>query len=217
MMNPMVKICGIASKNDYATCFNAGAKWVGMVYYPGSARHLDLATLADLATCGSAMGSNAPEKILLSVDVIGDALAPLIKALQPNKLQLHGNETLNDVAEITAQFGLPVIKTVAIKTLGDLDQCNKWDGLADWLLFDAKVRKGSQPGGTGHSFDWSILQSYKGRLPWMLAGGLNEQNIAEAIRISGAKAIDVSSGVESKPGKKDSKQIHAFIQATQSV
>jgi phosphoribosylanthranilate isomerase len=216
-MNPLIKICGITSKNDYATCFNAGAKWVGMVYYPGSPRHLDLARLAEMATCGLAMGPNAPERVLLSVDIIGEALAPLIEAAQPNKLQLHGNEKPDDVAAIKAQFGLPVIKAIAVKTLDDLDQCDKWNSLADWLLFDAKVRKGFQPGGTGHSFDWSILQNYKGRLPWMLAGGLNEKNIAQAIRISGAKAIDVSSGVESKLGEKNSEKVHAFIQATQLV
>ena len=216
-MKPLIKICGITSKNDYATCFNAGAHWVGMVYYPNSARHLNLAALADLSACGAELGPTAPKRVLLSVDIIGNQLAPLIKAAQPDKLQLHGNEKPIDVAAIKAQFGLPVIKAIAIKTLDDLDQCNKWNSLADWLLFDAKVRKGFQPGGTGHSFDWSILQNYKGRLPWMLAGGLNEKNIAQAIRISGAKAIDVSSGVESKLGEKNSEKVHAFIQATQLV
>jgi len=112
---------------------------------------------------------------------------------------------------------LPVIKAIAIETAADLDQCAKWDDFADWLLFDAKVKAGFQPGGTGHQFDWTILANYRGRLPWMLAGGLDRQNVASAIKISAAKAVDVSSGVESSPGKKDAEQIHAFIRAAQLV
>lgn len=216
-MSAKVKICGITTRDDYVTCFNAGATWVGMVYYPGSTRHLDLVALADLATCSAEVGPKGPQRVLLSVDIIGDDLAPLIKAAQPNKLQLHGNEKLNDVAAIKVQYGLPIIKAISIKTPADLDQCKKWEGLADWLLFDAKVQDGFQPGGNGHSFDWPILQGYKGRLPWMLAGGLNQKNVAEAIRISGARAVDVSSGVESNPRKKDAEQIHTFIRATQLV
>ena len=216
-MSPKVKICGITTRDDYVTCFNAGATWVGMVYYPGSARHLDLVALADLAACGTEVGLNAPLRVLLTVDIIGEQLAPLIKVAQPDILQLHGNETPDNVAAIKAQFGLPVIKALAIETLSDLNQCPKWEGLADWLLFDAKAKKGFQPGGTGHSFDWHILQSYRGRLPWILAGGLNQENASKAIQISSAKAVDVSSGVESGPRKKDAKQIHAFIRATQLV
>ena len=102
-----------------------------------------------------------------------------------------------------------------VETAADLDQCAKWDNLADWLLFDAKVKAGSQPGGTGHQFDWTILANYRGQLPWMLAGGLDRHNVASAIKISAAKAVDVSSGVESYPGKKDAEQIHAFIRAAQ--
>ena len=89
---------------------------------------------------------------------------------------------------------MPIIKSIAIETLDDLNQCAKWDGVADWLLFDAKAESGVQPGGTGHSFDWTLLQNYKGRLPWMLAGGLDQNSVFDAIRISGARAVDVSSG-----------------------
>ena len=104
-----------------------------------------------------------------------------------------------------------------IETLDDLNQCANWDGVADWLIFDAKVKSDVQPGGTGHSFDWTLLQNYKGRLPWMLAGGLDQNSVVDAIRISGARAVDVSSGVELTAGKKDVRQIHDFIRATQLV
>ena len=211
------KICGISTVADYVACRDAGATFVGMVHYPGSPRHLDLKALAKLATCSTAISSDAPERVLLSVDISSDDLLPLIEAGNPNLLQFHGNETPALVAEIKARFGLPIIKSIAIKTHDDLNQCADWDGLADWLLFDAKVESGAQPGGTGHSFDWTLLQNYKGRLPWMLAGGLDQNSVVNAIRVSGTRAVDVSSGVELTVGKKDVKQIHGFIQATQLV
>ncbi len=209
------KICGISTTEDYIACRDSGAAFVGMVYYPGSSRHLDLEALAELAACSKGNDPNAPDRVLLSVDVLGRSLSPLIEAAQPDLLQLHGNETPGDLAAIKARFGVPIIKSIAIDTQSDLDQCTKWDGVADWLLFDAKVKPGAQPGGTGHKFDWTILQHYKGRMPWILAGGLDQFNVADAIRISGAKAVDVSSGVELNQGKKDASQIHAFIKAAQ--
>jgi len=211
------KICGISTAADYVACRDAGATFVGVVHYPGSPRHLDLKALAKLAACSADIGSTAPDRVLLSVDISGDDLLPLIEAGNPDLLQFHGDETPAHVAAIKARFGLPIIKSIAIKTYDDLNQCAKWDGLADWLLFDAKVEPGVQPGGNGHSFDWGLLQNYKGRLPWMLAGGLDQNSVVDAIRISGARAVDVSSGVELTAGKKDMKQIHDFIRATQLV
>ena len=211
------KICGISTTADYVACRDAGANFVGMVHYPGSSRHLDLKALAKLAACSAAISSNAPDRVLLSVDISGDDILPLIEAGHPDLLQFHGNETPDHVASIKARFGLPIIKSIAIETLDDLNQCAKWDGVADWLLFDSKAESGVQPGGTGHSFDWTLLQNYKGRLPWMLAGGLDQNNVVDAIRISGTRAVDVSSGVELTAGKKDVKQIHDFIRAAQLV
>ena len=211
------KICGISTAADYVACRDAGATFVGMVHYPGSPRHLDLKALAKLAACSADIRSTAPNRVLLSVDISGDDLLPLIEAGHPDLLQFHGNETPDHVAAIKARFGLPIIKSIAIETLDDLNQCANWDGVADWLLFDAKVKPGEQPGGTGHSFDWTLLQNYNGRLPWMLAGGLDQNSVVDAIRISGARAVDVSSGVELNAGKKDVRQIHDFIRATQLV
>ena len=211
------KICGISTEADYVACRDAGATFVGMVHYPGSSRHLDLKALAKLAACSAALSSNAPDRVLLSVDISDNDLLPLIEAGHPDLLQFHGNETPEHVAKIKARFGLPIIKSIAIETLDDLNQCANWDGVADWLLFDAKVEPGAQPGGTGHGFDWTLLQNYKGPLPWMLAGGLDQNSVVDAIRISGARTVDVSSGVESTAGKKDVRQIHDFIRATQLV
>jgi phosphoribosylanthranilate isomerase len=218
-----VKICGISSLADYQICRSAGARWVGMVYYPGSPRHLDSAALAGLAdqidqlddddSDGDSGGG--PQRVLLSVDESEASLRQLIAAARPDYLQLHGTETVAFASAMKAEFNLPIIKMIPIATAADLANCAAWDGIADWLIFDAKTDPGTQPGGTGHSFDWQILSHYSGHTPWMLAGGLTAGTVADAVRISGARAVDVSSGVESARGKKDENKIHAFIQAAQ--
>ena len=218
-----VKICGISSLADYQICRSAGAHWVGMVYYPGSPRHLDSAALARLADQIDQLddgdedsgGDGGPQRVLLSVDQSEASLRQLIAAARPDYLQLHGTESVDFASAIKAAFNLPIIKMIPIATAADMTNCAAWDSIADWLIFDAKTHPGTQPGGTGHSFDWQILSHYSGRTPWMLAGGLTAGTVADAVRISGARAVDVSSGVESARGKKDENKIHAFIQAAQ--
>ena len=210
-----VKICGISSPADYQACRAAGARWVGMVYYPGSPRHLDIAALANLAAQIKTLPSAGPQRVLLTVDQTIPSLRALIAAACPDFLQLHGRETADSAIAIKAEFGLPIIKMIPIETSVDLEACAPWDNVADWLIFDAKVAKGTQPGGTGHRFDWTILSHYQGPTPWMLAGGLTIGTVAEAVTISGAGAVDVSSGVEHRRGKKHENKIHDFIQAAQ--
>ena len=191
-----VKICGISSPADYQACRAAGARWVGMVYYPGSPRHLDISALARLADQVENLPGAGPQRVLLTVDQTLASLHALINASRPDFLQLHGQETLNSAIAIKAEFGLPIIRMIPIETRADLAACSRWDGVADWFIFDAKVAKGTQPGGTGHRFDWTILSHYQGRTPGMLAGGLTIDSVAEAVTISGTGAVDVSSGVE---------------------
>ena len=210
-----VKICGISSPADYRACRTAGARWDGMVYFPGSPRHLDIATLASLADQIKTLPGAGPQRVLLTVDQTLASLRTLIAAARPDFLQLHGQETVGSAIAIKAEFGLPIIKMIPIETSADLAACSQWDGVADWLIFDAKVAKGKQPGGTGHRFDWTILSQYQGPTPWMLAGGLTIDTVAKAVTISGAGAIDVSSGVERKLGKKDENKIHDFIRTAQ--
>ena len=216
-----VKICGISSLADYQICRSAGAHWVGMVYYPGSPRHLDSAALARLTDQIDQLDDDdrdsggGPQRVLLSVDQSEAPLRQLIAAARPDYLQLHGTESVAFASAMKAEFNLPIIKMISIATAADLANCAAWDGIADWLIFDAKTDPGTQPGGTGHSFDWQILSHYSGRTPWMLAGGLKAGTVADAVRINGAQAVDVSSGVESARGKKDENKIHAFIQAAQ--
>ena len=210
-----VKICGISSPADYQACRAAGARWIGMVYYPGSPRHLDIAALASLADEIGTLPSAEPQRVLLTVDQTLASLRALNDAARPDFLQLHGQETVQSAIVIKAEFGLPIIKMVPIETGTDLAASTQWDGVADWLIFDAKVAIGTQPGGTGHRFDWTILSHYQGGTPWMLAGGLTIDTVAEAVTISGASAVDVSSGVEHQHGKKDENKIHDFIWAAQ--
>ena len=210
-----VKICGISSPADYQACRAAGARWVGMVYYPGSPRHLDISALANLADQVEKLPNAGPQRVLLTVDQTLATLRALINASRPDFLQLHGQETVNSAIAIKAEFGLPIIRMIPIETRADLAACSRWDGVADWFIFDAKVAKGIQPGGTGHRFDWKILSHYQGRTPWMLAGGLTIDSVAEAVTISGTAAVDVSSGVERQRGKKDENKIHDFIRAAQ--
>ena len=205
-----VKICGIATPADYDVCTQAGARWVGMVFFPKSSRHLTL----DSASADSYAG-DAPKRVALTVDMNDAALNDVIQATRPHYIQLHGNETPDRAKAITARFHIPLIKAIRIGTASDLEACSAWDGVADWLLLDAKSDSSDMPGGTGHSFDWSLLANYAGRTNWMLAGGLKPDNVAEAISITGAQALDVSSGVESAPGKKDNSLIRAFIHAAE--
>ena len=210
-----VKICGISSPADFQNCHDAGARWIGMVYYPGSPRHLDPEALARLADQIDKMPHARPQRVLLTVEQTTETLRQLIVAARPDYLQLHGTETIKSASHIKAEFGLPIIKMIPIETSIDLAACAQWDDIADWLIFDTKVAKGTQPGGTGHSFDWTILSHYQGRTPWMLAGGLTIDSVAEAVAISGTGAVDVSSGVERQRGKKDENKIHDFIRAAQ--
>ena len=231
-MTPIdVKICGIGTPADYDICCAAGAAFVGMVFFEKSPRHLTRAqamTIRDharavdaravdaRAVTGEAVGSEArPKRVALSVNMNDSQIEEVVEAADPHMLQLHGDETPERAAALKTRFGLPIIKAIRIAAAEDLAACTMWDGAVDWLLFDAKGDPDGLPGGTGHHFDWRLLADHKGQTKWMLAGGLSPDNVAQAIAITNARAIDVSSGVESAPGKKDPRLIHAFVSATQ--
>jgi len=209
-----VKICGIRTADDYDACRAAGAAFVGMVFFPRSPRHLSMQearTLADHAD-GSAGG---PARVALTVDMDDAGLEEVVAAARPQLIQLHGNETPDRAAAIRARFGLPLIRAIRVAGPEDLATCSEWEGIADWLLFDAKGDSGGLPGGTGHVFDWTLLANHAGKTRWMLAGGLSVDNITRAVAVTGATAVDVSSGVESAPGKKDADRIRNFVSRAQ--
>ena len=141
-------------------------------------------------------------RVALTVDMDDEGLAAVIEAARPDYIQLHGGESPARAADIRRKFGLPLIRAIRVAEAADLEVCAEWDGLAEWLLFDAKGDPGGLPGGTGHSFDWNLLADHAGNTRWMLAGGLSVENVARAVTVTGAVAVDVSSGVESRRKKR---------------
>lgn len=209
-----VKICGIRTADDYDACRAAGAAFVGMVFFPRSPRHLSMQearTLADHADCSA----GGPARVALTVDMDDVGLEEVVTVARPQLIQLHGSETPDQAAAIRARFGLPLIRAIRIAGPEDLAACPEWEGIADWLLLDAKGDPGGLPGGTGHVFDWTLLADHAGKTRWMLAGGLSVDNIDRAVAMTGATAVDVSSGVESAPGKKDADRIRNFVSRAQ--
>ena len=209
-----VKICGIRTVDDYEACRAAGAAFVGMVFFPRSPRHLSMQEARILANHADRL-TGGPARVALTVDMYDAGLEEVVAVAQPQLIQLHGSETPDRAATIRERFGLPLIRAIRVAGPEDLASCSEWDGIADWLLFDAKGDPGGLPGGTGHVFDWTLLAEHAGKTRWMLAGGLSVENITRAVTETGATAVDVSSGVESTPGKKDADRIRNFVSRAQ--
>ena len=212
-MSVVVKICGLKTPDALDVALDAGADMVGFVFFPPSPRHLGFEAAAAL---GQRVHGRA-RKVALSVDATDDWLAASIEALRPDLLQLHGKETPERVAAVRSRFGIPVIKALAIEDRADLAAIPAYAGLVDRVLFDARApREATRPGGLGKSFDWRLLENLNIDVPFMLSGGLNPDNVEEAMRLTGAPSIDVSSGVERAPGEKDPDKIRAFIRAVRA-
>ncbi len=211
-----VKICGLKDPGAIAAAVAGGARYVGFNFFPPSPRAVTPAKAAALAA--SVPGS--VKKVGLFVDP-DDALLTTVLAQVPlDMIQLHGAESPDRVARIKTLTGLAVLKAIRVANAGDLDGATAFDGVADMLLFDAKAPKtmaDALPGGNGLVFDWNLLTHRKWQQPWMLAGGLNAENVAQAIAIAGARAVDVSSGVERAPGEKDPAAIKAFLDAVKAL
>jgi phosphoribosylanthranilate isomerase len=205
-----VKICGLRTLADVAAVAAAGAGYAGFVFFPRSPRHLTLPQAKALAL----VAPPGLAKVALVVDADDAALDALVAEVPLDMLQLHGHETAERVAEVRARFGLPVMKALGVADEADLAGLQEMSLAADQVLIDAKPPKGAAlPGGNGLSFDWRLLVGRKWLRPWMLAGGLTADNVAEAVRLTGARQVDVSSGVEFSPGVKDHAKIAAFVAA----
>ena len=210
-MTTRVKICGLGQPADVAACAAAGAAYVGFVFFEKSPRHLGL-------DAARALALDVPlgiAKVALTVNADDAALDALLDQVPLDMLQLHGSETPERVAEVRDRFGLPVMKAVGVADEGDLAVLDDYFRVADQILVDAKPPKGADlPGGNGLAFDWRLIAGRRWAVPWMLAGGLTPDNVAEAIRLTGAKQVDVSSGVESARGVKDATLIKQFVAAS---
>lgn len=208
-----VKICGLTTSADLAAAVAAGARYIGFNFFPKSPRYVNVAQAAVLA-------SEVPlgvAKVVLVVDPTDALLDDITSKVAVDMIQLHGSETPERVTEIKNRYGLPVMKAFGIANADDLAKIDIYSAVADQLLIDAKAPKNAElPGGNGVTFDWRLLADRKyWTKPWMLAGGLTADNVAEAIRLTGAKQVDLSSAVESSPGRKDAAKMIAFIAAAQ--
>lgn len=213
-MSVEVKICGLKTPAALQAALEAGADYIGLVFYPRSPRNVDLATAAELAD----LARPRAQPVALLVDADDAFIAEVGTRVRPAILQLHGKETPARVREIKAATGLEVMKVLHVETVEDVARSAAYDGAADRLMFEAKPPRtpGALPGGNGVSFDWRILGDFRDRW-YMLSGGLNPTNVAEAIAIAGPSAVDVSSGVERAPGEKDPALIRAFIRAAKAA
>jgi phosphoribosylanthranilate isomerase len=212
-MSLIVKICGLSTRETLDAALTAGADMVGFVFFPPSPRHVDL----DLARALGKQAKGRAVKVALSVDADDALLANSIDALQPQILQLHGQESVARIRDIKQKFGLPVMKAIAVESKTDLATLPGYAAVCDRILFDAKPPKdATRPGGLGEPFDWNLLAGLDLALPFMVSGGLNADNVAEALRITRAGGVDISSGVESAPGFKDPDMIRAFIRAARA-
>jgi phosphoribosylanthranilate isomerase len=210
-----VKICGLGSEEAVAAAVAGGAAHVGFVFYPPSPRAVSAAEAARLcAAVPAGIG-----RVGLFVDADDGAIAAVLDAVPLDLLQFHGTESPERVAAAKTRFGLPLIKAVSIAAPEDARAAARYEDVADVLLFDAKPprRADALPGGNGLSFDWRLIAGRAWRLPWMLSGGLNATLLPEAVRISGARAVDVSSGVERGPGDKDPDKIRAFLAVARAL
>ena len=220
-MIPAVKICGISTFDSYQLCAGLGVDWVGFVFFPASPRHLSLVQARQLAEQADDQidAQTRPRRVALCVDASDDELADIIDAARPHMLQLHGSETAERVQEIKSKFSLPVMPVIKVASKDDISQAAAFADCADWILFDAAPHAAGTadepvlPGGMGKSFDWRYLAEADLPLPFMLAGGLTADNVAEAIYLTGAPCVDVSSGVEKNRGEKSKSAISAFVKA----
>jgi len=210
------KICGLSTPEAIETAIAGGAGFIGLVFYPKSPRYVT----PDAAGALSKPVEGKVTRVGLIVDATDDEITAILKDCPLDLLQLHGKETPERVAAIRSKFGLPVMKVLSVATAEDIAGARSYEAVADRLMFDAKPPKAmvnALPGGNAVSFDWSLLAGQSFRKPWMLAGGLTAENLAEAVRISGAPAVDTSSGVEDRPGVKNLQKIKDFLTVARSL
>jgi len=215
-MSTLVKICGLNSPESLEAALACGADMVGFVFFPKSPRNVDLSSAQAL----SAQIDGRAQKVALLVDAEDKIIEGVIEALAPDWLQLHGKESPERVQALRQKFGRPILKALGLARAEDLAAVSPYEGIADALLFDAKPSPSALlPGGNGLSFDWAILQGYarRSKSQWLLSGGLDAGNVAEALRLTQAPGVDVSSGVEDSPGVKNPAKISAFIAAVRNA
>jgi phosphoribosylanthranilate isomerase len=209
-MSIAAKICGLSNEEAVKAVIEAGAGYIGFIHFPASPRHVTLERAAALKS----LLPPTIRSVLVVVDPDDALLTQAQSILKPDFIQLHGKETPERVKAIKRTFSaMKIIKAISVRSGDDVAKAAAYADSVDMLMFDAKPPAGMLPGGNALSFDWALLSGREFPLPWFLSGGLNSENVADAIRISGAKMLDVSSGVESVPGVKDPELIKLFVKA----
>ncbi len=203
-----VKICGLSAARDVAVAVEAGAAYLGFVFFPKSPRSVTPEQARVLCE-----GKGRAQSVALVVDAEDAVLETIVRVMNPDMIQCHGTERAGRVGEIKARFARPVIKAVSVGARADLDLAHSYEDVADMILLDAKPVTADLPGGTGQAFDWHLLAGHRWKTPWMLAGGLTPETVAGAVRETGAPMVDVSSGVERARGVKAAERIRAFLAA----
>jgi len=213
-MGVLVKICGINSREAADAALRAGADFAGLVFFERSPRHLSF----DQAGVLARLLRGRTRVVTLMVEPSDAAVDEVMAAVSPDLIQLHGNESPARAAAIAARTGRPIIKVLAVADSDDVVRAHAYEEAADYLLFDAKVdASATRPGGWGAAFDWQLVSGRTFRRPFGLAGGLNPENVARAITVSGAQFVDASSGVEDAPGRKSAEKIAAFVVAARNA
>jgi phosphoribosylanthranilate isomerase len=209
-----VKICGLSTRETLDAALGAGADMVGFVFFPPSPRHISFDVARELA----ADVRGRAKKVALTVDADDATFAAIISALKPDILQLHGHESIVRIVGLKQTFGLEVMKALPVETAADLSGLADYAAASDRILFDARPPKhATRPGGLGATFDWHVLENLDLKRPFMVSGGLNADNVAEALRLTRAGGVDVSSSVERAPGVKDPQLIERFIRAARAT
>lgn len=210
----LVKICGLSTPETVEAAISAGADWIGLVHFPRSPRHVDLGRAGMLAR----QARGRAGRVVLLVDPDDALVAEAVEAVDPDLIQLHGRESPERVAAVRARAGRPVMKALGVAAASDLAIVPAYAGIADRILLDAEAPAGAAlPGGNGRAFDWELLAGADLPGGWMLSGGLDPGSVPGALARTGARAVDVSSGIESAPGLKDPARIAAFVAAVRAA
>lgn len=213
-MKTKIKMCGLSTREAVERASSLGASRAGFIFFAKSPRHVTIETAAELAAVARQAGL---QTVAVTVNADPEYLDQIVADMKPDVLQLHGSESVDAVRATKSRYNLPVIKAFAIREAADLDALKPYMGAADSFLFDAKPPKGSElPGGNGVSFDWRLLATLDPSVDYMLSGGLTKDNVGEALALTGAAAVDVSSGIERAPGIKDLDMMDGFVQAVRT-
>ncbi|MBT5185786.1 MAG: phosphoribosylanthranilate isomerase [Kordiimonadaceae bacterium] len=208
------KICGLTTEETVRAALDGGARYIGFVFYPPSPRNI---SFEQVALLGEIIKNDAL-KVGVFVNPDDELIRDTLRHIDLDVLQLHGNESIERIQYLKNKFSKIVMKAISVESVSDIARAREYEKMADMLLFDAKApinMNNALPGGNGLEFDWNLIAGYKWRVPWMLSGGLNDKNVSEAIKISGAKLVDISSGIETEPGVKSANLINSFLTTVQ--